>query len=819
MAIEGRERILPRFIEDEMKDSYIDYSMSVIVGRALPDVRDGLKPVHRRILFAMNGLSLYPDRPYKKSAAVVGEALAKYHPHGDSAVYDTLVRMVQSFSLRYPLVDGQGNFGSIDGDSAAAYRYTEARLRPIALEMLADIDKDTVDFGPNFDDSIQEPLVLPSKIPNLLVNGSSGIAVGMATNMPPHNLGEIVDGLIHLIDNPDADVEDLMDFVQGPDFPTGAFICGRSGIEEAYRTGKGKLVMRARANVESKLDGRESIVISEIPYMMNKTKLIEQVASLVREKKIDGIADLRDESDKEGMRIVIDLKRDANPQVIMNQLYKRTSMQETFGIINLALVDQVPRILPLAELMQLYIDHRHDVIVRRAEYDLAVAERRAHILEGLKVATSNIDEIVQIIKKAKDTPTARKQLMKRFELSEIQAQAILDMRLARLTGLERRKIDEEYREILKKIAMLEGILESKQRRMAILEEELLEMKEKYGDERRTQIIGEVGEFSLEDIIAEEEMVITISHSGYIKRIPVGTYKRQLRGGRGITGMATREADFVEHLFIASTHDYIMFFTNNGQCYWLKVHEIPQVGRAAIGKATVNLIDIKRDERITAMLPVRGFDPERSIVMVTKKGTIKKTSLGEFSNPRKVGIRAMTVDDDDELIEAVLTDGTDDIFLATREGMSIRFPESEVREMGRTARGVRGISLKKDDELVSMVAPGRGTKLLVVTERGYGKRTNSEGYRVTKRGGKGVTTLKVTAKTGRLIALKEVLDDDEIMLITQSGVIIRQKVSDIKVIGRATQGVKLIHLDEGDRVVDVGRVVKEEQNGENLTEEV
>ncbi|MFQ6105049.1 MAG: DNA gyrase subunit A [Candidatus Glassbacteria bacterium] len=811
MAIEGRERILPRYIEEEMRDSYIDYSMSVIVGRALPDVRDGLKPVHRRILFAMNGLGLLPNRPYKKSASVVGEVLAKYHPHGDAAVYDTLVRMVQDFSLRYTLVDGQGNFGSIDGDSPAAYRYTEARLNSLAMEMIADIEKDTVDFGPNFDDSLKEPLVLPSKLPNLLVNGSSGIAVGMATNMPPHNLGEIVDGLICLIENPDSTVEELMEHIQGPDFPTGAYICGRSGIDEAYRTGKGKLILRARANIESRADGRESIVITEIPYMVNKTKLIEQVAALVREKKVEGIVDLRDESDKEGMRIVIDVKRDVNPQVIMNQLYKKTNMQETFGIINLALVDQVPKILNLQEVLGHYIEHRHRVITRRTEYDLGVAEKRAHILEGLKVATSNIDAIVQLIKRAKDTQTAKTQLMKRFRLTDLQAQAILDMRLARLTGLERRKIDEEYKELLKTISYLKGILESKRRRMALLKEELIEIKKKYADERRTEIIAEVGEFSLEDIIAEEEMLITISRSGYIKRLPVGTYRRQQRGGRGITGMGTRESDFVEHLFIASTHDYILVFTNNGQCYWLKVHEIPQAGRAAMGKAIVNLINLRPGEAITGFQPVRGFEEDRFITMVTKKGLIKKTSLGEFSNPRKVGIKAMAVEEGDELIEAVLTDGSQDIILATKDGMAIRFPESQIREMGRSARGVRGITLRKNDELVSMVAPGRATKLLVATEGGYGKRTRIEDYRVTNRAGKGIITLKVTERTGRLVAVKEVLDEDEIMLISQSGMVIRQRVSDIKVIGRATQGVKLIQLEEGDRMVDVARVMQEEHN--------
>jgi DNA gyrase subunit A len=815
MAIEGRERIIPRYIEEEMRDSYIDYSMSVIVGRALPDVRDGLKPVHRRILFAMDGLGLLPTRPYRKSAAVVGEVLAKFHPHGDTAVYDTLVRMVQDFSLRYPLIDGQGNFGSVDGDSAAAYRYTEARLDSFAMEMLADIDKETVNFGPNFDDSLKEPLVLPAKLPNLLVNGSAGIAVGMATNMPPHNLSEVVDGLVLLIENPDATVEELMQRIQGPDFPTGAYICGRAGIDEAYRTGRGKLIVRARANIETHSDGKESIVVTEIPYMVNKSRLIEQVAQLVREKKLEGISDLRDESDKEGMRIVVDVKRDANSRVVMNQLYKRTAMQETFGIINLALVGQVPKILPLKNLMSLYIEHRHEVITRRTKFDLGVAEKRAHILEGLKIAVSNIDAIIQLIKKAKDTETAKKELMAVFKLSDLQAQAILDMRLARLTGLERKKIDEEYKDLIKKIAYLKGVLESKRRRMAILKEELVEIKEKYGDARRTEIVAEVGEFSVEDIIAEEEMVITISHSGYIKRLPVSTYRRQLRGGRGVTGMGTREEDFVEHLFIASTHDYILFFTNNGQCYWLKVHEIPQAGRAAIGKATVNLIDIKKDERTTAMLPVRGFDPSRFIMMVSRNGTIKKTSLGEFANPRRNGIRAMMIDEGDELIEAVLTDGTSDIILATRGGMAVRFPESQVREMGRAARGVRGITLRKGDALVSMIAPGRASKLLVVTEGGYGKRSEIGDYRMTRRGGKGIITLRVTEKTGNLVTMKEVLDDDEIVLISQDGMVIRQKVSYINVIGRATQGVKLIQLGEGDRVVDVARVVPE---GEEEVEE-
>jgi DNA gyrase subunit A len=815
-----RERILPRLIEDEMKESFIDYSMSVIVQRALPDVRDGLKPVHRRILYAMHELGLQPGRPYKKSATVVGDVLGKYHPHGDTAVYDALVRMVQQFSLRYPLVDGQGNFGSVDGDSAAAYRYTEARLTALAVAMLEDIDKGTVGWAPNFDDRLEEPTVLPSKLPNLLINGSSGIAVGMATNVPPHNLAEVAAGLRHLIDNPECEVSELRRHIHGPDFPTGGFIYGRDGIRECYENGRGRIVMRARAQVEEKEStGKIQIVVTEIPFMVNKSRLIEQIVDLVRQKKVTDIADLRDESDRDGMRVVIVLKRDGNPNVVLNQLYKHTQMQTTFGAIMLALVDGQPRIMNLKEVLQHFIDHRHEVITHRTEHDLRQAQAREHILEGLKIAVDNIDEVVKIIRKAKDVPSADAALRDRFGLSEKQSEAILNMRLARLTALEIGKLDEELKELRALIKQLKGILASKPKRMEILKEELDESVRKFGNDRRTEIIADVGEFSIEDLIAEEDMVVTISHSGYIKRIPVTTYRRQRRGGRGLNGMGTKEDDWVEHLFIASTHDYVLFFTDNGQIYWLKVYDIPQGGRAARGKPIINLIQIGAKERIAAFVPVRDFDDSRSLMFATARGLVKKTVLSAYGNPRASGINAINIEAGDELIDVRVTDGSNDVVLATRGGMSIRFSEKDARPMGRATTGVRGIQLDADDRVIGMVVIRRDATLLTVTERGLGKRSQLSDYRIQKRGGKGIITLRRTDRTGSVVALKEVLPDDELMLVTRQGVIIRLPVEGIRVIGRNTQGVKVINLDAGDTVMDVARVVREDDEAVEAVEVV
>jgi DNA gyrase subunit A len=808
-----RERILPRLIEDEVKESFIDYSMSVIVSRALPDVRDGLKPVHRRILYAMNELGLVPNRPHKKSATVVGDVLGKYHPHGDTAVYDALVRMVQDFSLRYPLVDGQGNFGSIDGDSAAAYRYTEARLTPIAIEMLADIDKQTVAFAPNFDDRLKEPTVLPSMFPNLLVNGASGIAVGMATNIPPHNLGEVCAAIRHLVDHPDCDLTDLRKLVKGPDFPTGGFIFGRDAIRECYETGRGRIVMRARAQIEEReSSGKQQIVVTEIPFQVNKARLVEQIAEQAREKKIEGVSDLRDESDRDGMRIVIELKRDANADVVLNQLYKRTQMQATFGAIMLALVDGQPKVMGLKEMLEHFVEHRHHVIVRRTEFDLSEARAREHILEGLKIAVDNIDEVITIIRGAQDVETADAALRARFGLSERQSKAILDMRLARLTALERDKLEAELTEVRALIGELEAILASRERRMTILKEEMTHLEQKYGDPRRTEIVSDTGEFSVEDLIADEEMVVTISHTGYIKRIPASTYRRQRRGGRGLAGMGTKDDDWVEHLFIASTHDYMLVFTQNGQVYWLKVYDIPAGGRAARGKPVINLIQIREGERVAAIQAVRTFDDQHFLMFATGDGTVKKTVLQAYGNPRASGINAINITAGDELIDVQITDGSNDIVLATRHGMSIRFAERDVREMGRAAAGVRGISLEEGDRVVDMVVVRRDATLLAVTEKGLGKRSELSEYRVQRRGGKGIITLKHTDRTGVIVALKEVLPDDELMMITRHGVIIRVPVEGIRVIGRNTQGVRVMNLDAGDTVVDVTRVVKEDDEG-------
>jgi DNA gyrase subunit A len=814
----NRERIVSRLIDDEMKESFINYSMSVIVSRALPDVRDGLKPVHRRVLYAMSELGLVPGRPYKKSATVVGDVLGKYHPHGDSSVYDALVRMVQDFSLRYPLVDGQGNYGTVDGDPAAAYRYTEARLTPIAMEMLSDIDKNTVDFAPNFDDRLKEPKVLPSAIPNLIVNGSSGIAVGMATNIPPHNLREVVKAITHLIANPEATSTELGKYIKGPDFPTAGFIYGRQGIRDYQETGRGRIVMRARAVIEEKeSSGRSQIVITEIPYQVNKTSLVQTIVQLVRDKKLEGISDLRDESSqREGMRVVIELKRDAIPRVVLNQLYKHTTMQATFGVIMLALVPDpttgqlVPRVLPLRDVLQHFVAHRHDVIVRRTEFDLEKALDREHILEGLKIAVDNIDAVIKLIRAAEDTPTASAQLQKRFKLSERQAEAILNMRLAKLTGLEIEKLEAELKEVLATIKDLRGILASRERRMGILKEELETVGEKYGDDRRTEITGDQGEFTIEDLIAEEDMVVTISHAGYIKRTSVTTYRRQRRGGMGANGSDLKSEDWVEHLFIGSTHDYILCFTDDGRCFWLKVHEIPQAGRSARGKPIVNLINVSPDTKISAMLPVREFSDTQYLLFATRNGTVKKTALSQYSNVRTTGIKAIKIEDQDELIEVKITNGQNDVVLATRHGLSIRFHESDVRQMGRDTTGVKGIELRKGDAVIGMVVIQRDAALLVVTEKGMGKCSPIDDYRVQRRGGKGIITVNRTDRTGDAVSIKEVLPTDELMLITKHGMIIRMPVKGIRISGRNTQGVRLVNLESSDLVQAVARVVPDDE---------
>ncbi len=809
MPNEFDEKVVPRFLEDEMRESFIDYSMSVIVQRALPDVRDGLKPVHRRILHAMHELGLAPNRPHKKSATVVGEVLGKYHPHGDMAVYDALVRMVQEFSLRYPLVNGQGNFGSIDGDSAAAYRYTEARLGAIAVELLADIEKETVDFVPNFDDRLLEPTVLPARFPNLLVNGSSGIAVGMATNIPPHNLREVVKATKHLIDHPKATPRELMKHVKGPDFPTGAIVHGHKGIDDAYKTGRGRIVVRARAEIEEKKGG-ERIAITEIPFMVNKTRLIEQIAELARERRVEGISDLRDESDRDGMRVVVELKRDANAQIVLNRLYKHTQMQSTFGAIMLALVEGVPKIMNLKEMIQHFVDHRHEVVVRRSQFDLRNAEDREHILVGLRKAVDNIDAVVEIIKKAKDPEAAGKALRKRFKLSEKQAEAILNMRLARLTGLEVSKLKVELEEVRELIKELKAILASKKRRMTIVKKELDELAERYGDDRRTEIAAEITDFSLEDLIAEEEVVVTVSHAGYIKRMPIDTYRRQRRGGRGVAGMATKEEDWVEHLFTASTHDYILFFTALGRVHWLKVHQVPQASRTARGRPIINLIRINKDDRVTAMVPVREFSEERYLLFATRKGMVKKTSLAAYGNIRSSGIYAIGIAKGDELMDVRLTGGDDEVVLATRRGKAIRFHEDDVREMGRVARGVKGIVVSRGDEVIGLVTVPDEAGLLVVTEKGMGKRTKISQYRMQKRGGKGVINVRLSPKTGNVVSIKEVTPDDELVLITRNGIVNRQRVAEIRETGRNAQGVKLINLDRGDTLVDVTRIVSEKE---------
>jgi DNA gyrase subunit A len=804
------EKIIPVYIEEEVKDSYLNYAMSVIVGRALPDVRDGLKPVHRRILFAMQELGLEHSKPYKKSARIVGEVLGKYHPHGDVAVYDTLVRMAQDFSLRYPLVDGQGNFGSVDGDAAAAMRYTEARLAAVSDEMLGDIDKDTVNFGPNFDASLIEPLLLPAALPNILVNGSSGIAVGMATNIPPHNLNEVADAIAYALDNPAAEIKELMRFVKAPDFPTGGVICGKAGIKEAYETGRGKLTVRARATIEHQKGGKDLIVITEIPYQVQKSGLIEAMAALVDEKKIEGISDIRDESDKDGMRIVVELKRDTESQIVLNQLFKHTQLETTFGIIMLALVENRPRVLNLRQILDAYIAHRKVIIRRRTQFELDKALRRAHILEGLKIALKYIDRIIRVIKTSKSVEAAKVSLMKEFELSEIQSQAILEMQLQRLTALERDKIDAEYAELLKKIEICRAILASEKKIEGIIKEELGELKKKYGDERRTDIVAEVEELEVEDLIAEEDVVVTISHGGYIKRLPVSAYRKQKRGGKGVTGAEVKEEDFVEHLFVASTKDYLLIFTDKGQVHWLKVYEIPQAGRTSKGKAIVNMIQIEPGSNVSSTVPVKEFTGDNYLVMVTKLGLIKKTRLDAYGNPRKAGIIGITLEKGDALIGVEMTDGKQELLIGTRQGKAIRFSEEKVRNMGRGAKGVRAVSLGKKDEVIDLVVAQKGKEILTVTSLGFAKRTTIDEYRLTSRGGKGVTNIKITDKNGVAVNIKSVTDNDELMVITQNGTFLRCAVKDIRETGRSTQGVRLIKVDSKDHVACVAPVIAEEE---------
>ncbi len=805
-----KQKIVPRVIEDEMKQSYLDYSMSVIVGRALPDVRDGLKPVHRRVLFAMNEMGLLHNKPFKKCARIVGDVLGKYHPHGDMAVYDALVRLAQDFSLRYPLVDGQGNFGSIDGDNAAAQRYTEARLRKIAEEILQDIDKETVIFTPNYDQSLKEPSVLPSKIPNLLINGSSGIAVGMATNIPPHNLKEVCNAVILLIDNPDCTAIDLMKHIPAPDFPTGGIITGTKGIKEAYNTGRGKITVRARTSIED-FKNRQRIIVTEIPYMVNKAQLIEEIAELVKDKKIQGISDLRDESDREGMRIVIELKTGANSDVVINQLFQHSRMQITFGIIMLALSENEPQIMPLKTLIQKFVLHRQEVVRKRTEFDLKEAENKAHILEGLIIALNNIDSIVAFLKKSKDTATAKTGLITDYKLSEKQAQAILEMRLSRLTSLEQNKIKEEHAGLLKLIAELKSILADAQKILNIIKDEMLELIKGYGDDRRTQVIQtEAADFEEEHLIKPEDMVVTRTHAGYVKRLPVDTYQAQRRGGRGVIAAETKEEDYVEDLFIANTHDSLLLFTNLGKVHWLKVHQVPEAGRYAKGTAIVNLVELAPGEKVATSIAVKDFPENKYLFLVTKQGTVKKTPLSEFSNPRRGGIIAITLGEKDELMAVNLTDGKQDIIIATKEGNAIRFNENDVRPMGRTAQGVIGIRLRDKDEVIGAVLAQKDGTLLTITELGYGKRTAFEEYSTIRRGGVGVINIKVTDKNGKAVAIRTVTDDDELLLITQSGIAIRIPANQISVIGRNTQGVRVIKLEEADKVTSVA-VVQEKEN--------
>ena len=811
----NRDNTLPRDIVDEMNESYLNYSMSVIVSRALPDVRDGLKPIHRRILYGMSELGSYWNRPYKKSARIVGDVMGKYHPHGDASIYDALVRMAQDFSMRHELVDGQGNFGSVDGDRAAAMRYTESRMTKLSGEMLKDLEKNTVDLQPNFDETLTEPTVLPAVVPTLLVNGSEGIAVGMATKIPPHNMNEIINGLVALIDNKDLTTVELMEHIKGPDFPTAGLILGMDGLKQAYETGRGKIKMRARAHIETTKSGKDSIVITELPYQVNKANLIEKIADLARDKRIQGITELRDESDKDGVRVVIESKRDAVPEVILNQLYKHTQLQDTFGIILLALVGGVPKIMPIKEALNHFIDFRHEIVVRRTEFDLKGAEERAHILEGLKIALDNIDDVIKIIRASKDPSMAKEGLMNNFRLSEKQSQAILDMRLQKLTGLEVNKVVEEYKEVIKLITHLKGILESSAQRMSIIKLELQEMKEKYGDPRRTEIIPVDSDFTMEDMIADEEVVLTITHEGYIKRTALNTYRTQRRGGRGVQGATSKEEDFVEHLFIANTHNYMLFFTDRGKCHWLKVYDIPQGGRATRGRAIVNLIGCEPGEKVEAFVSVKDFDDQHYIVMATRNGLVKKTVLSAYSKPRKGGIYAIDIREGDTLIEARITNGENDILLGTREGKSIRFSEKNIRSTGRKTMGVIGIRLgSKEDYVIAMLVVKREGTILVATEKGLGKRTDVIQYRTQTRGGKGVMTMRVTEKTGKMVSIMEVVDADDLIVITDKGVLMRQPVSHIRTIGRVTQGVKLVKLDDGSKISSISRVINEDDPREN-----
>ncbi len=814
MALNDRQKIVPVNIEDEMRTSYIDYSMSVIISRALPDVRDGLKPSQRRILVAMNDLNLGPGRPYRKCAKIAGDTSGNYHPHGEQVVYPTLVRLAQEWVMRYPLVDGQGNFGSIDGDAPAAMRYTEARLTAVAAEMLTDLEKNTVDFRANYDETREEPVVLPSVVPNLLVNGCSGIAVGMATECPPHNLNEVADAIAAVIERPDLADEELLKIVTGPDFPTGGIIHGLQGIRDCYLTGRGLIKVRAKVQVEEGKAGRMSLVATEIPFQVNKAALLEKVAELVKEGRITGIADLRDESDRDGMRIVVELKKDANPKVVLNQLFVHSPLQTTFGAIMLALVSNRPQVLTLRGLLDQYVGHRQEVVRRRTEFDLAEAERRAHVLEGLKIALDHLDAVIALIRKSKDVDTARAGLMTQFKLTEVQANAILDMRLQRLTGLERRKIEEEYLEVIKLIEQLKSILANPKKILGIIKDEVARLRKKYGDERRTQIVAEEGEINYEDTIEQKDMVITISHAGYIKRQEVSSYRSQRRGGKGVIGARTKDEDYVEHLFVAKTHDYLLFLTNRGRCYWLKVHEIEQAGRMARGRPLVNHLEgLSREEQVQAVVFVDRFDEQRYLVCATRKGLIKKTVLSAYGRPMRTGIKAVLLEEGDALVDAIITDGTQDLILAKKKGLAIRFAESEVRAMGRTSYGVKAVELDDvEDEVVSIVGVKRQATLLTVTENGFGKRSEIAEYRHTHRGGKGVITIKTTERNGQVVAVKEVVDSDELMIITRTGQMIRMPVKGISVLGRNTQGVRLVDLETGDAVGAVTRVVNEEDNG-------
>ena len=808
------DKILPKIIEDEMKTSYLNYAMSVIVGRALPDVRDGLKPVHRRILFAMNEMGMSHNKPFKKSARIVGEVLGKYHPHGDSAVYESIVRMVQDFSLRYPLIQGQGNFGSIDGDNAAAMRYTEAKLAKISEEMLSDIDKETVDMVPNFDESLQEPTVLPAKLPNLLINGSSGIAVGMATNIPPHNIGEVCDGVMHILDNPEAPISDLLEFVKGPDFPTGAEISGRMGILSAYNTGRGRVIVKSKYKTEQKA-GRTRIIITEIPYMVNKSMLIEEIAEAVKDKIVEGISDIRDESNREGIRVVIELKKDASVEVVVNQLYKHTRCKVTFGILMLALVDNEPKILNLKQVIENYIKHRKEIVTRRTAYDLKKAEEKAHILEGLIIALDDIDNVIEKIRKSKTVQDAQATLISDYSLSEVQVKAILEMRLSKLASLEQQKIKDDHKETVETIKELKSILESEEKVRGIIKTELAALKETYSDKRKTQIVdGEDEDFELEDLIEKEDVVVTVSSAGYIKRIPINTYKEQRRGGKGIVAAGTKEEDTIEHLFIANTHSYMLFFTNKGMIHWLKVYKIPEGSRQSKGKPIVNLVNLEDDEKVNAFIPVDLFDDNHYLLFCTKEGTIKKTNLSAYSNPRAGGIIAINLNDGDKLVNVIMTNGQDKIMIATRNGMAVRFHEQDCRPVGRNSIGVRGVTLRDEDYVVGMVKASDEDTILTITENGYGKRTMVNEYRFTKRGGVGVTNILCSDRNGKVVGVKTVIDEDGLMFISKQGIVIRTRADQISVIGRATQGVRIMKLESDDKVVSLAKVIADD-NGDIL----